>query len=211
MTGVFYSTGRFAAPWGIAMPALPGVLLFHLLLEGEAVVEVEGERHPLGVGDLLLVPHGTGHRILSSPDAPARSLWDVEREVVSERYEHLVIDGGGAPATLACGAVSFADPGVGRLLASLPAALPATPEDDDADAEWLRAAVAAIGREAHRPRPGSDVVAARLADVMVVHDHPGVARQHTTRGRLGRGAARPHARPGPCSPSGSRPSWASRR
>jgi AraC-like DNA-binding protein len=177
MTGVFYSTGRFAEPWGIDMPALPGTLMFHLLLQGSAVVEVDDQRHRLAPGDLLLVPHGTGHRILSAPGAPARGLWDVERTVSGERYEHLVIPGDGTVATLACGAVSFTDPGVGRLLASLPPALPAARSDDVGGGEagdgvgdaWVRAAIDAIGREARHPRPGSDVVSARLADVVLVH------------------------------------------
>jgi AraC-like DNA-binding protein len=166
MTGVFYSTGRFTEPWGIELPPLPRTLMFHLLLDGRAVVEVEGETHELGTGDLLLVPHGSGHRIVGPAGAPARSLWDVEREPVGDRYEHMVIDGGGRPATLACGAVGFADPAVGRLLAGLPSALRPGRGGDDA---WLRAAVEAIGREARHPRPGTDVVTARLADVVLVH------------------------------------------
>ncbi len=166
MTGVFYSTGRFSEPWGLELPALPRTLMFHLLLEGRAVVEVEGQAYDLVQGDLLLVPHGSGHRVLSAPGVPSRSLWDVEREQVGERYEHLVIDGGGAAATLACGAVGFADPAVGRLLESLPPALRAGRGGPDG---WLAAAVESIGREAREPRPGTDVVTARLADVVVVH------------------------------------------
>lgn len=172
MTGVFYATARLRAPWGMDLPALPHTAIFHLLVAGEAVVEVDGEVHGLVPGDLLVVPHGTGHRVLSTPDAAAIGLWDIEREVSGERYERLVIDGGGNPTSLVCGAVGFADPGVGRLLASLPAALRAARTGDvrgSDDGAWLRAAVDAIGREALDPRPGTDVVTARLADVVLVH------------------------------------------
>ncbi|MEL7975208.1 AraC family transcriptional regulator [Isoptericola sp. F-RaC21] len=176
MDAVFCSTGRFSEPWGIEMPALPGVLMFHLLLDGRAVVEVEGGRHDLGPGDLVLVPHGAGHRITGAGDDPATGLWDVDRTVVADRYERLRIDGGGRPATLVCGAVGFTDPGVGRLLASLPAVLrapDAVESDEDGgagpDGGWLRAVVAAIDHEVRHPRPGTDVVTARLADVLLVH------------------------------------------
>ncbi|MFC7878671.1 AraC family transcriptional regulator [Isoptericola sp. NPDC057391] len=175
MDAVFCSTGRFSEPWGIAMPALPGVLMFHLLLAGRAVVDVEGGRHELGPGDLVLVPHGAGHAITGTADDPATGLWDVDRTVIADRYEQLRIDGGGRPATLVCGAVGFTDPGVGRLLASLPAVLRAPAADaaaaapDDADGDWLRAVVAAIDHEVRHPRPGTDVVTARLADVLLVH------------------------------------------
>ena len=181
MDAVFCSTGRFSEPWGIAMPALPGVLMFHLLLDGRALVDVEGEKHDLGPGDLVLVPHGAGHAITGTGDDPATGLWDVDRTVVADRYEQLRIDGGGRPATLVCGAVGFTDPGVGRLLASLPAVLRAPGsaghdvdaggggDDDGPDGGWLRAVVAAIDHEVRHPRPGTDVVTARLADVLLVH------------------------------------------
>ncbi|MFE5339828.1 AraC family transcriptional regulator [Isoptericola sp. NPDC056578] len=176
MDAVFCSTGRFSEPWGIAMPALPGVLMFHLLLDGRAVVDVEGGRHDLGPGDLVLVPHGAGHAITGTADDPATGLWDVDRTVVADRYEQLRIDGGGRPAALVCGAVGFTDPGVGRLLASLPAVLRAPDAasgpgagDDGSDGDWVRAVVAAIDHEVRHPRPGTDVVTARLADVLLVH------------------------------------------
>ncbi|SKC82581.1 AraC family transcriptional regulator [Krasilnikoviella flava] len=176
MDAVFCSTGRLSEPWGIAMPALPGILMFHLLLDGRAVVDVEGQRHDLGPGDLVLVPHGAGHAVTGAADDPATGLWDVDRTVVADRYEQLRIDGGGRPATLVCGAVGFTDPGVGRLLASLPPVLRAPGAEDEPgaggdgpDGDWLRAVVAAIDHEVRHPRPGTDVVTARLADVLLVH------------------------------------------
>ncbi|MFE6970007.1 AraC family transcriptional regulator [Isoptericola sp. NPDC057653] len=172
MTAVFCSTGRFSEPWGLALPPLPGTTMFHLLLDGRAVVDVEGEHHDLAPGDLVLVPHGTGHRITGAAGDPATGLWDVDRTVVADRYEQLRIAGGGRPATLVCGAVGFTDPGVGRLLASLPPVLRAPSSGGsgaDPDGAWLRALVTAIDHEVRRPRPGTDVVTARLADVLLVH------------------------------------------
>ena len=168
MTGVFCSTGRFSEPWGLELPPLPSVLMYHLLLAGRAVVDVEGTAHELVPGDVVLVPHGTGHRITGGADDPAVGLWEVERTVVAERYEQLRIDGGGRTATLVCGAVGFAEPGVGRLLASLPPVLRA-PREGHAGAGGVRAVVEAIAQEALHPRPGTDVVTARLADVVLVH------------------------------------------
>lgn len=165
LTGVFYATARLTEPWGMDLPAMPWTAIFHLLTAGRAVVDVDGQVHDLMPGELLLVPHGTGHRVLSAPGAPAPGLWDIDREVVGERYEHLVIDGGGDPARLVCGAVTFADPGVGRLLASLPPVIRARGGETGS---WLRAAVDAIAHEAEHPRGGSDVVTARLADVVIV-------------------------------------------
>lgn len=160
--GVFHATSRLSEPWGIAMPPLPQIAVYHLLTSGRAVVTVDGVGYPLGPGDFLVVPHGRGHDITSTPFAPATPLAGIEREAVGERYERLVIEGGGERAALVCGAVRFTDLGVGRLLAELPPALPVP------RSEWTQTLVALIAEESEQPAAGSDVVTARLADVLLV-------------------------------------------
>ena len=63
--GVFHATTRLSEPWGIDMPPLPQVVIYHLLTSGRATVEVGETSIELAPGDLLVVPRGTGHRILS--------------------------------------------------------------------------------------------------------------------------------------------------
>lgn len=165
MTGVFYAASEAWAPWGVAIPPLPGTIVFHLVTEGALVLEVDGETTAMTAGDIVLVPHGTGHAILDAPGSPAVPLFDLPRVEVGERYERLRIDGPGARTTLVCGAVSFTGLGVARLVRSLPPVLRA---ERSADAAWMRAAFEVIGTESQHPRPGSDVVTARLADILVV-------------------------------------------
>ena len=71
MSGVFYAASEMAAPWGIDIPPLPGTMVFHLLTQGSAVIEVAGDQVPLVPGAVMLVPHGTGHAILDAPGSPA--------------------------------------------------------------------------------------------------------------------------------------------
>jgi AraC-like DNA-binding protein len=165
MTGVFHSTSRLTEPWGIAVPALPQVVVFHVMTSGRGVVEVDGRSTEITPGDLLVVPHGTGHTIRSGPDVTALPLHAVEREVVGERYERMSFGGGGAPAGLVCGAVRFTDLAVGRLMRSLPPSLLV----DTADAPWVTGVLDLIARESEQPATGSDVVTARLAEVLLVH------------------------------------------
>ncbi|MBD0322234.1 MAG: AraC family transcriptional regulator [Aldersonia sp.] len=166
MSGMFYAVSDLSAPWGIDIPPLPSMLTFHLLTEGSApaLVEVEEERHWFTPGEVLLVPHGTGHSIRDDVRSRCTPLFDLPREELTDRYERIRIDGGGAPSTLICGAVTFSGLAVGRLVRSLPACLVAS----GADAQWQRAAMDVIAAESRNPRPGSDVVTARLADVLVV-------------------------------------------
>jgi AraC-like DNA-binding protein len=91
-------------------------------------------------------------------------LFDLPREELGDRYERVYLPGPGETSVLLCGAVRFSGIGVARLVEALPPTLVAAPDD----AEWMRAAFGLIADESHNPRPGSDLVTARLADVLVV-------------------------------------------
>lgn len=165
MSGVFYAVSELAAPWGIALPPMPGTMVFHLLTLGEAVIDVDGTQVDVRRGDLLLVPHGTGHAILDSAGSSPTPLFDLPRIEQTERYERVRVSGGGDRSELVCGAVSFTGLGVARMVRSLP---PVLLISRDEDSGWQRAALDVIAAESRHPQPGSDVVTARLADVLVV-------------------------------------------
>ncbi len=75
MSGVFYTRSEFTAPWALALPAMPGCLMFHVVTAGRCWLEVEGAEHRLlQPGDFALVPHGEGHRGSSAPGVPAAKL-----------------------------------------------------------------------------------------------------------------------------------------
>ncbi len=165
MSGVFYAASELSAPWGVDIPPMPGTMVFHLLTRGAAVIEVAGEQVPLEPGAVVLVPHGAGHAVLDAPGSPAAPLFDIPREEVGERYERIrLVGGSGEISELLCGAVRFSGLGVTRLVNALPPTLVAAP----ADAAWMRASFGLIADESRNPRPGSDLVTARLADVLVV-------------------------------------------
>ncbi|MEQ6901899.1 AraC family transcriptional regulator [Nocardioides sp. YIM 152588] len=165
MSGVFYAVSELAAPWGIDMPPMPGILVFHLVTRGGLVLEVDGETTPMAAGDVVLVPHGTGHTIRDAAGSHATPLFDLPREELGERYERIRVPGPGPTTELVCGAVGFSGLGVARLVSALPPVLAA---GRGSDAAWVRAAFEVIAEESRSARVGSDVVTARLADVLVV-------------------------------------------
>ena len=68
MSGVFYCRSEFTEPWGLALPPFEGCMIFHVVTAGQGWLEVEGMApHLLRPGDLALVPHGQGHRLVSAP------------------------------------------------------------------------------------------------------------------------------------------------
>jgi hypothetical protein len=61
MSGAFYSSAEFRAPWGLVLPPLEPCLMFHIVTAGRCWLVVEGvdPRERLA-GELALVPHGKG-------------------------------------------------------------------------------------------------------------------------------------------------------
>src|SRR4051794_11439104 len=114
-------------PWGRRYGPVPGPGV-HVVLAGEAWLIREDDRVDAGVrlhvGDVILLPQGTGHALASAPDVP---LIDLDHASDARRDQGLVIfgpDNGaeqGQPVRLLCGGDQF-DP-IGRrhpLLQRLP-------------------------------------------------------------------------------------------
>ncbi|WP_076998359.1 AraC family transcriptional regulator [Variovorax sp. KK3] len=168
MNGVFYCRSEFSAPWGVAMPPIEGCLMFHVVTSGPCWLEIEGvEPQQLSPGDFALVPHGAGHRLVCEPGAEAAALFDLPRELQSERYEVLRHGGGGTATALVCGAVRFDHPAAQRLMHLLPPVIRMDAADSP-QAEWQASTLRFMAAEARAMQPGGETVITRLADVLVI-------------------------------------------
>ena len=168
MSGTLYCRSEFTAPWGLDLPPLPDSLMFHIVTLGECWLEVD-DLAPchLQVGSFALVPHGRGHRLVSGRGTGAVGLFDVPTEHISERYEVLRQGGGGAPATLICGAVRFDHPAAADVLRLLPPLI--TIETwQSPDLEWMQTTLRLMAFEASERRAGGETVITRLADILVI-------------------------------------------
>jgi AraC-like DNA-binding protein len=168
MSGVFYSRSEFTAPWGLALPPFPNCMMLHVLVSGPCWIEVEGTEHrQLHPGDLALVPHGQGHRLLSEPGTPTVKLFDVPREQVGDRFELLRQGGGGTHTSLVCGVVHFDHPAAHHLLALLPRLIRVEAWSGP-EMEWIQSTLRFMAAEARQIRPGGEAVITRLADILVI-------------------------------------------
>lgn len=168
MSGVMYTRCDFTSSWGLALPALDEFLMFHIVTSGEGWLEIDGEEAScLQAGDLVLVPHGDGHRLVSTPGLAAAPLFDLPRTAISERYEHLVLGGGGQPTTMICGAVHFQHPSARSLIQLLPQLIHIKSVDMQ-QAEWVQTTLRFIAAEASSLQPGGETVITRLADILVI-------------------------------------------
>jgi AraC-like DNA-binding protein len=168
MSGTLYCRSEFTAPWGLDLPPLRDCLMFHIVAAGECWLEVEGASPTrLQTGSFALVPHGRGHRLASEPGAASIGLFDAPTEHISDRYDAIRFGGGGAPATLVCGAVTFDHPAAADLVRLLPPVITIdawrAPE-----LEWVQTTLGFIAAEAREPRAGGETVITRLADILVI-------------------------------------------
>jgi AraC-like DNA-binding protein len=168
MNGAFYCNSEFTSPWGLTLPAMPGYLWFHVVTAGEALVDVpDADPVELGRGDLALVTRGAGHALRGEPAARAPGIFELEREVLSDRYEILRHGGGGAPSTLICGAVRFEHPAARNLVEILPEVI-RIDGSDSPPADWMQGTLSLMSSETRQLRPGGEAVITRLADILVI-------------------------------------------
>lgn len=168
MSGVFYCRSEFTAPWGLELPPFTQCMMFHVLTAGQCRLEVDGtEPCLLRAGDLALVPHGEGHRLLSEAGAPAGKLFDLPRELLSDRYEVLRHGGGGEATTVICGLVRFDHPAAQFLVRVLPKSIKVGAWDSP-EMEWIQTTLRFMAAEAREPRAGGETIITRLADILVI-------------------------------------------
>ncbi len=164
----FYSRCEFIAPWGLELPAIPGSLMFHVVTMGRCWLEVEGgEPRLLQLGDLGLVPHGEGHRLVSEPGVRGAKLMEIPRVEVSDRYEVIQMGGGGAATGLVCGTVRFDHPAAQQLVSLLPSVI-SVEAWSSPEIEWIASTLRFMAAEAREPRLGGETVITRLADILVI-------------------------------------------
>ncbi len=168
LSGIFYCPSELTEPWGLELPAMEHCLWFHVVTTGTCTVEVDGhEPRSVDTGDLVLVPHGTGHRAWGATPAPTPSVLDLPHDEMSEQYAVLRHGGGGELTQVVCGGVRFAHPAARHLVEALPPIVHVraarTPCSD-----WMHALLGLIADETRGVRPGSGAVVSRLCDVIVI-------------------------------------------
>jgi len=168
MNGAFYCRSELTAPWGLTLPPMPAYVWFHVVTSGRLWLEAgDADARLLGSGDLALVPHGEGHALRSEPGVPAPGILELERELISERYEVLRHGAGGSPTSLICGAVRFDHPAARNLVAILPEIIHLE-ASGSTEMGWLQGTLPLMAAEARELRLGGEAVITRLGDILVI-------------------------------------------
>ncbi|AJE87222.1 AraC transcriptional regulator-like protein [Streptomyces albus] len=163
--GVLGARIAAADDWGWWSPQGPGAA-FHAVTSGAVWVAPEGcEPLQLRAGDVLLLPSGRAHALASDPEALARTS--------PERSDGYTLTGDGtvrmgrgqAHTHILCAHFAHDPTASASFLAALPETVLLRGRGDGGG---LAETVRLVGRELTSPGPGSQVVLARLVDVLLV-------------------------------------------
>ncbi|MGX1132603.1 AraC-like DNA-binding protein [Streptomyces glaucescens] len=133
---------------------------FHVVLAGRCLLlPEEGDAVPLGVGDVVLLPHGAGHVLADGPADPAEA-------VPFEEMRH-VSGGDGPEVEMLCGKYRLDRSRTHPLMAELPQVVH-LPHRVGRHPE-LRSAVDLLARELAERRPGATLALPSLLDLLLVY------------------------------------------
>ena len=174
---VVFCHAELTAPWGFAKARLDGAP-FHAVITGQAWMKMPNEPEPrrLGAGDLIVLPQGDAHNLLSEPHEKAVSftellaargakLWQPGRHTTSPI--RLTYGGGGTLTTLVSGVFAFTDRRRNPLISALPRVIHLRGEEGSA-VPWLDTTLRYLTEEATSGQAGVAAVTAKLADILFI-------------------------------------------
>jgi AraC-like DNA-binding protein len=167
MSGIFYCPSELTEPWGLELPAMADCVWFHAVTAGVCTIEVDGVERTVRAGDLVVVPHGNGHRAWGASPAPTPLVFDLPHDYVTDQYARLHHGGGGALTRVVCGGIRFDHPGSRHLVDALPPVIHIEAAQSTR-ADWLRVTLDLMAEETSATHAGGEAVVSRLCDIVVI-------------------------------------------
>ncbi|MBC8036294.1 MAG: AraC family transcriptional regulator [Rhizobiales bacterium] len=171
------STAEFRAPWGFDKGAV-GAAPFHIIVQGHCVLELAGGTPvDLAAGDLVVLPHGSPHALMSEhgvertpfKDVLAANGIDANWTRAKRLYElgRISFGGTGALTRTITGVFTFEDRRRNSLLEALPHVIHVRGRMGRGPA-WLEGSLALLIEELTAGKPGFQTIAERVADIVFV-------------------------------------------
>lgn len=170
LNGSLYCRSKLAGEWSLAMPVLPGQMMFHIITEGGCWL-VSNDREPvwLSSGSVALIPHGLGHVICSHTELTPTPFMESGVKRLSERYEELelVSEHDAELTELTCGVMMFDQLAGQQLVQQLPSLL-MLEQLQQPQQQWLSSSLEFIAMEAQQLKLGGETIISNLADIIVI-------------------------------------------
>lgn len=181
LEGAVFLSAEFSSPWSIVtpdgqracrelMPHAEHLILFHWVTKGQCQVIIDQQRtQTASQGQMILLPHGTRHRLASDVSVEAARIEELLAEPrVSGSLPVIEYGGGGESCSLLCGFLACNPISAQPLLGSLPTALisPAPTGLTGVMSETSR--FAQLTAQASQQQPGAEAVLAKLCELMFI-------------------------------------------
>ena len=176
LSGAMFFVAYCSKPWRVQAPpaATLGryvapdashVIEFHLVASGTGYIRVGEETTPFAAGDLLMVPHGDRHEMGNGAGGAFYGSEETMSQLLSGGLQCSRIGGGGEETQLVCGYLACDAGLIAPVVAGLPRVVRVHLRNDDAG-EWLERSIQHAVKRVQEAAPGSDVILARLAEVV---------------------------------------------
>jgi AraC-like DNA-binding protein len=175
-SAIFFNA-EFSEPWCLSSPQshtiapilAPGtghVILYHLLCEGRAYVQLQdGEPVPMAPGDLVTFPHGHPHLLGSGARVTTIDAGVALPGFLERGLSLLRVGGGGAPSRFICGFLAC-DPLLSQaFLGGLPPLIKVSIRSDPSGL-WLENSLKFSVMEAASRQAGAGVMLTKLSEVV---------------------------------------------
>lgn len=158
------------APWGVYIDEREAVSVFHVIMQGSALLALDGLDHPVQLrqGDFVLFPSGLGHALSDARSSALPTIDEVANSCAGEG-KWVRFGGGGEPTVILCGGCHLGTPHATSPTRLLPAYLKYSL---DAGMTQL------LEEEAGSLRQGMDAVLIQLLTLFVLQ----ALRVHLTEG-----------------------------
>ncbi len=179
MTGAIFLSAEFTAPWGFESPAAaqsarvlsPGterLVIYHLVIEGRAVVRLPGESDlPVEAGEIVIIPHGEAHVFCNGEPELIMDGQRALRSHVAGQLSTIEWGGGGAATRFVCGFFGCEHYAERLFLAGLPTIFKIDIRGDP-NGVWLESSIRHLVSEAPPVRPGRDIMLSKMAEALFI-------------------------------------------
>lgn len=167
LSGRLFCRSELSAPWAMTL-ASGDYAHFHVIERGAAWLRIDGETQAtaLSGGDFVIVPHGRGHTLATTPNARPVPFETLDRKRAGDHY-FVRHGGGGAETQMICGTFEFDRTRENPILAVLPPVIHVR-GFGGRSGEWLEPLLRLLSIEAREAREGSATILTRLTDIIFV-------------------------------------------
>jgi AraC-like DNA-binding protein len=178
MTGAIFFRMECTAPWAFEVPPLsdvapvlsPGterLVSYHLMTEGKATARFGETDVAIAAGDVLVIPHGDGHRVSNGRPARVAGNGSALDRYLAGTPSLVRMGGGGEPTRFVCGFFGCERHADRLFLSGLPQVIKVNLRQD-ARGRWLEGSIRHLVGEAESGRPGGSVLLSKMAEALFI-------------------------------------------